>query len=138
MRIAAGILLIIVGAVVLVGMIIEIIGLMGDFDVHSAFVSILFVSVSPRIIFCGLLVAGGVLCLKRRHWGVCLVSALITLSLWILPAVAPLAGGDFSIMMWHGWIVVIGTLISTIFISLRKKEWQEVSDSVDGKVSYGG
>ena len=128
MRIAAGILLIIVGAVVLVGMIIEVIGLMDGFDVRSAFVSVLLVSVSPRIIFCGLLVAGGVLCLKRRHWGVCLVSALITLCLWLLPTVAPLVSGDFSIMMWHGWIVVVGSLISSIFIALRKKEWQGIED----------
>jgi hypothetical protein len=128
MRIAAGILLIIVGAVVLVGMIVEVIGLMDDFDVGSVLVSVLLVSVSPRIIFCGLLVAGGVLCLKRRHWGVCLVSALITLCLWILPTVAPLVGGDVSTVMWQGWIVVVGSLISSIFISVRKKEWQRIED----------
>jgi len=137
MRKAAGIILIIVGVVVLVGMIIEVIGLMGDFDLRSAILSVLLASVSPRIIFCGLLLAGGVLCLKRRHWGVCLVSALITLAFWIIPAVALLAGGDLSIV-WHGWIVVAGTLISTIFITRTRKEWQEISDSVDGKVSYDG
>jgi prolipoprotein diacylglyceryltransferase len=68
---------------------------------------------------------------------VCLVSAVITLSFWIIPAVALLAGGDISVM-WYGWIVVAGALISTVFISVTKKEWQEISDSVDGKVSYGG
>jgi hypothetical protein len=137
MRIAAGIILIIVGVVVLVSMIIEVIGFMGDFDLAYAILSVLLATVSPRVIFCGLIFAGGVLCLKRRHWGVCLVSAVITLSFWIIPAVALLAGGDISVM-WYGWIVVAGALISTVFISVTKKEWQEISDSVDGKVSYGG
>ena len=128
--------MIILGMVVLVGMIIDVIN-MSDFDFPSAILSVLLATVSPRIIFCGLLVAGGVLCLKRRHWGVCLVSAVVTLSLWIAPVVMMLLEGSFS-ALWRFAIQVPGALISTVFISLTKKEWQEISDSVDGKVSYGG
>ena len=136
MRKAAGIILIILGVVVMVGMIIDVVN-MSDFDFSSARLSILLGTVPYVIIFSGLLVAGGVLCFKRRHWGVCLVSAVITLAFWIIPAVGVLTGGELSIG-WRYCIIVVGAVIATIFISLSKKEWQEFSDSVDGKVSYGG
>ena len=136
MRKAAGIILIILGVVVIVGMIIDVVN-MSDFDYSYALLSIILGNLPYVIIFSGLLVAGGVLCFKRRHWGVCLISAVITLAFWITPAVAVLTGGGLSIG-WRYCILVVGAVISTIFISLRKKEWQEFSDSVDGKVSYGG
>ena len=136
MRIAAGIILIILGVVVMAGMIIDVVN-MSDFDIPSVRLSIILGTVPYAIIFGGLLVAGGVLCFKRRHWGVCLISAVITLAFWIIPAVAVLTGRDLSIG-WRHCIIFVGAVISIIFISLRKKEWQEFSDSVDGKVSDGG
>ena len=39
---------------------------------------------------------------------------------------------------WGSWPVLLGAVIAIIFICLRRKEWQEIPDSVDGKVSYGG
>ena len=137
MRMAAGILLLIVAVALVVGMIIDVIDLMSDFGSRPGSVSMLLAIVPIPIILGSLLVAGGVLCFKRRHWGVCLVSALITLCFWIIPGVAMFSGGDIS-NMWRVWIVVAGAIISAIFISLSKKEWQEFSDSVDGKVSYDG
>ena len=137
MRIAAGILLIVVAVVLVVGAIIDFIGYMSDFGSHTGAVSILLAIGAIPIILGSLLVAGGVLCFKRRHWGVCLVSALITLCFWIIPGVAMLSGGEIY-DIWRFGIVVLGAIISTIFISLTKKEWQEFSDSVDGKVTYGG
>ncbi len=70
---------------------------------------------------------------------------MVPLSLWIAPVVVWLleglmegvVEGGFS-SFWRIWIQVPGALISTIFISVRKKEWQETSDSVDCKVSYDG
>jgi hypothetical protein len=136
MRIAAGIILIIVGAVLLAGMVIDVIN-MSDLDVPFVMLSVLLGTVSPRVILCGLVVACGVLCLRRSQWGLCLASALITLAFWILPTVALSTSGDPAIT-WRGWIVVAGALISAIFISLRKKEWQEISDSANREVSQGG
>ena len=135
MRIAAGIILIIVAVVLLVGMIIDVNGQILDMGFRSGRLSIILATVPMPIILGSLLVAGGVLCFRRRHWGVCLVSAVITLAFWIIPVVAVLTGGDLSIG-WRYCIIVVGTVIATIFISLRKREWQEISDSVDGKVSY--
>jgi hypothetical protein len=137
MRKAAGIILIIVGVVLLVGMIIGVIALLAVPSFTSAILPVVLGIAWPRIVFCGLVVAGGVLCLKRRHWGVCLVSALIPLCFWIEPAAATLAGAEYSIM-WDGWIVVAGTLISTILITQTRKEWQEFADSADYEVSNGG
>ena len=139
MRKAAGILLIVVAVALVVGAIIDVIDYIYDefgFLAGSVYDAILGI-ISIPIILGSLLVAGGVLCFKRRHWGVCLVSALVTLSFWIIYGVLVLLSGDIS-DIWRVWIVVAGTLISTIFISVRKKEWKEFSDSVDGQVSYGG
>jgi hypothetical protein len=136
MRIAAGIILIIVAVVLLVGTIVDVIAQMNALAFRSGPITFILTMVQIPIILGGLLVAGGVLCFKRRHWGVCLVSAVITLAFWIIPVVAVLTGGDLSIG-WRYCIIVVGAVIATIFISLRKREWQEISDSVDGKVSYG-
>jgi hypothetical protein len=134
MRKAASIILIVLSMVSLVGIIIS----MSDMPA-PAFRTMLLWFVSQWIIYGGLLLAGGVFCLKRRYWGLCLVSALLTLSRTTLAAVEPLAHGSIGYFMdWKIWIMVIGALVATIFISLRKKEWQEISDSVDGKVSYDG
>ena len=135
MRIAAGIILIIVAVVLLVGMIIDVNGQILDMGFRSGRLSIILATVPMPIILGSLLVAGGVLCFRRRHWGVCLVSAVITLAFWIIPSVAVLAAGGLS-LGWRYCIIVVGTVIATILISLRKREWQEISDSVDGKVSY--
>jgi len=134
MRIAAGILLLIVAVVIVVGMITDVFGHMSDFGSRTVSMSIMLAIVPVPIILGSLLVAGGVLCFKRRHWGVCLVSALITLCFWIIPGVAMLSGGEIY-DIWRFGIVVLVAIISTIFISLTKKEWHEFSDSVNGKVS---
>jgi hypothetical protein len=89
-----------------------------------------------RIVWGGFLVAGGVLCLKRRYWGLCLATALFTLLMGISSAVEPLLHGDFS-TNWQTWIWVIGAIISTIFISLAKKEWQDSQGLPDSSTSKG-
>jgi hypothetical protein len=48
-----------------------------------------------------------------------------------------LVEGGFS-ALWNFAIQVPGGLVAIVFISLRKKEWKEFSDSVDDKVSYDG
>ena len=136
MRKAAGVILMVLGVVALVWTIISVVNI-SDLDFASARLSVLIGTLPYGIVFGGLLVAGGVLCLRRRYWGVCLVSAVITVSLWIAPVVVMLVEGGFS-ALWNFAIQVPGGLVAIVFISLRKKEWKEFSDSVDGKVSYDG
>ena len=133
MRKAAGIILIVLGMFTLVGMIIDMTGMNLDVP-SSARLSMLMGTVPWGIVFGGLLIAGGVYCFRRRYWGLCLVSALIELCLFITPVVGTLLLGGVS-ALWRMCVMVAGTAVATIFISLRKKEWQEFSDSVDGKVS---
>jgi hypothetical protein len=144
MRKAAGIILMVSGIVLVAGMIIDVI----NYEIPTTRMSMLMGTLPYTIVFGGLLVAGGVYCFKRRYWGLCLVSAVVPLSLWITPVavslVAVVAEGSLEgalsswLSLWRVWIVVLGTLISTIFISIRKKEWQKISGSVDGEVSKGG
>lgn len=136
MRKAAGVILMVLGVVALVSVIIQVVNI-SDLDFASARLSVLIGTLPYGIVFGGLLVAGGVLCFKRKHWGVCLVSAVITVSLWIAPTVMMLVEGGFS-ALWNFAIQVPGGLVAIVFISVRKKEWQEFSDSVDSEVSNGG
>jgi hypothetical protein len=121
MRIAAGIILIILVVFGLVALIIDV-------RVLSDSVSPVFILsgfVYSRIVYGGFLAAAGVLCLKRKYWGLCLATALFALLTGISSVAEPLLRGQFSISMtWRSWILVVGALISTIFISLTKKEWQ--------------
>ena len=91
------------------------------------FLSNLWGLVSRVIVFGGLLVAGGVLCFRRRYWGLCLVSALLTLFFQIIPVVEQLLRGNLY-RTWSTWVLLPGALIAAVFISLRKKEWQGISD----------
>ena len=137
MRIAAGIILIILGIARIVNMIISMSVLPGSFiDSHSLFEGLWIFGYWP-IVYGALFVTGGILCIGKKYWGLCLISALLALIGGIHTVVQALMLGD-SIIPWWSWILIVGALISTIFISLAKKEWQEISDSVDGTVSYGG
>jgi hypothetical protein len=142
MRKAAGIILIVLGGGILVGAIINVRSLVGNVVPPSSFVSLMLSAVFHGIVYGGLPLAGGVFCLKRTYWGLCLVSALLTFVVTIPTVVAMLQYASYYsfdfIPFWENWIMTVGALISTIFISLRKKEWQGFLDSVDGKVSNGG
>jgi len=127
MRIAAGIILIIFG-------ISGLIGLVNRLSYSGIYLPLLPI-ILWRIGSVALLVTGGVFCLKRRYWGPCLASALLALFIGISSAidnlryiltnrVEPLLVGPIS-MTWGTWILALGAVISTIFISLTKKEWQK-------------
>ena len=82
-------------------------------------------------------VTGGIFCLRRKYWRVCLASA----SFAVLFSVWDLGGSLLSSNILMGlipWVMLVAEVIAVIFILRTKKEWQEISDSVDGKVSYGG
>ena len=127
MRIAAGIILISLGA-------FGIVGLVMGLSNSGIYVELLryILPILGRAASGALLVAGGVFCLKRRFWGACLASALVALLIgipstidyirWIKTGMAP--SGPIS-MTWGIWILLLGAVISTTFISLTKKEWQK-------------
>ena len=126
MRIAAGIILIISGTVGLIGLVISLTGI---------YVNLLpyLPSILWRIGSAALLVSGGVFCVRRRYWGTCLASALFALFIGVSSTIdylryittnrmGPL--GPIS-MTWGIWILLLGAVISTIFICLTRKEWQK-------------
>ena len=124
MRQAAGIILLILVVFGLVALIIDVRDLIGSGIPSSTLVSSLFGLVYIRIVLGGFLVAAGVLCLKRKHWGLCLATALFALLVQISVVGPPLLRGHF-LTSWQTWIWLIGALVSTVFISLTKREWQE-------------
>ena len=122
MRKAAGIILLILVVFELGPIIIGVIGLsVSGFLYSSLWLPLVF----QRIVWSGFFVAAGVLCLKRKYWGLCLATALLVFLIRIPAVVEQLLNGIPVSMVWGYWIPVIGALISTIFICLRKSEWSE-------------
>ena len=137
MRIAAGIILIILGIVRVANIVINM-SLPGAFiNSYSLLEGLLIFGYWP-VVYGALFVTGGILCIGKKHWGLCLVSALLALAGGVYAAAQTLVLGDSISINWETWILIVGALISTVFISVVKKEWREISDSVDGKVSYDG
>jgi hypothetical protein len=127
MRIAAGIILIILGVVRVANVIISMGVLPGSFvDSHSLFEGLWMFGYWP-VVYGALFVTGGILCIGKRYWGLCLISALLALVGGIYTVVQALWLG-YSLITWEAWILVVGALISTIFVSLTKYEWEEISD----------
>jgi hypothetical protein len=121
MRKAAGILMIILGMWGLIGLINGII-VLSDSGMNPYLPFFLW-----RIVCIPFFVIGGIFCLGKKYWRVCLASALLAVFIGIAEVVAPLVEGRYFFMTWQTWILALGGLISTIFISLRKKAWQEIS-----------
>ena len=136
MRKAAGIILIIFGALGVRSLVILLTGLVNTFSfIPVQMVPTILLEIVPSAFF----VIGGVFCLRRKHWRVCLASASFAGLIGIFVVVTLSLGR--AIYMgegWIPWIAVLAAVISVIFISRTRKEWQEISDSVDGEVSYVG
>jgi len=132
MRKAAGILLIVFGVATIGALVFGARERGYPVDVYSY--SLLIIITELLV----LLVAGGVFCLKRKHWVLCLTSSiLLHLSVVVLLP-------DFFPYYWRrslpGWFAYLMpvTILPFIFIWLRKREWQEISDSVGREVSEDG
>jgi hypothetical protein len=134
MRIAAGIILVILGVLDLRSLIILLRGLVITFSSIpvSAVPTILLVIVKAPFF-----ITGGIFCLMRKYWRVCLAAAsfAVLLSVWNLGG--PLLSSNI-LMSLIPWVMLVATVIAVIFIVCRKKEWQEISDIMDCKVSYDG
>jgi hypothetical protein len=113
MRIAAGILMMIIGALLLVCFIVVLIQHSSDF--YDPVFDISFM-------ICGaFLVTGGVFCLKKKYWGLCLASALLTIFIMTMWST-----GSYSSLTWLAWVGSILGILPIIFVCLTKKEWKEI------------
>jgi hypothetical protein len=110
MRIAAGILMIIIAITSLGTRLLLVIGGMSPLNRYSL---VIFISAA-------FLVTGGVFCFKRKYWGFCFAAALLLLLI--------LYFGYFAAMIprpiWLDWyLVASGAILPIIFVCLRKIEW---------------
>ena len=141
MRKAAGIILIISGVLWLTGVVMSLIGLYTNLLPY-------FYVILWRLVSIALLVAGGIFCLRRRYWRECFATALVVFFFGLSTAInyvryiAALREGVFyggvPAVASGGWILLPAGVISLILIWRARKEWREISDSVDGKVTYDG
>jgi hypothetical protein len=121
MRIAAGILMIVVGIALLVNFVPRLIeeGI-GSYDLPS----VNLVMVISALFF----VTGGVFCLRRKYWKVCFASsllllvlmALLLLILWVLWSLLP----PYAPVWWMVVPIPVG-ILPIVFVCLRKREWSE-------------
>ncbi len=149
MRKAAGIILITLG-VLFACELIHILAIL----IMYRFSPLMVVIQRPSFVFllglvaaAAFLITGGIFCLMRKCWRVCLASASFAVffavfNIVYFSALSPFSWGwpwsDYIYMGWPIWVMLVAAVISVIFVLRTKKEWQEISDSVDGKVSYGG
>jgi hypothetical protein len=136
MRKAAGIILIIFGALGVIDLVRLLTGLVNTLSfIPVSMVPTVLLEIVPGAFF----IIGGVFCLRRKHWGVCLASASFVAIIAIFVVVTlSLGRAIYTGEWWRPWIAVVAAVISVIFISRTRKEWQESADSVDGEVSYVG
>jgi hypothetical protein len=116
MRQAAGIMLIIFGILLLNTLVSALRG----YDIHVYEI----VSNLLMIIPVAFLITGGILCLQKKYWKVCLASAWFAVFIMLVS----LTGSPPSGLDWLSWVLsVLGTL-SIIFVYLAKQEWKKIQD----------
>lgn len=121
MRKAAGILLIIFGVATTGIFIFEVREIGYPVDVYSY--SELIIITELLVLF----ITGGVFCLKRKHWVLCLTSSIFLhfFVVVLLPDFFPYSWRN-SVPAWFPYLSPV-TILPFIFIWLRKREWQEIS-----------
>lgn len=136
MRKAAGIMLMINGAASLW---FHVVGMLSEFrHIREPVITILL-----SVVLYAFIVTGGVLCLKRKYWKLCFASALVAVLImvyWVYgftrfsfpPPSFP------SFIVSYLLVLVVTATLSIVFVCIRKREWQEISDSVDVEMSYDG
>jgi len=111
MRRAAGILMMILGMVLLVTFVVVLIQY--GIPVYEYAIDLLM------IILAVFIVTGGILCLMKKYWGLCLASALLAVFFMIFW----LMGSPYA-LNWLAWFFITMGTFPIIFVCLRKKEWQ--------------
>jgi hypothetical protein len=116
MRQAAGIMLIIFGMFLLNT---SIYGLSGyGIDIYEIVFDLLM------IIPVAFLITGGIFCLQKKYWRVCLASAWFAVFIMILW----LTGSHPDALGWLSWAFSILGTLPIIFVYLAKTEWKEIQD----------
>jgi len=142
MRKAAGIILITLGALSLCSL-IWVVAVFGISIFLVPFYPIMPQAAVAAVVLLGLVVSaafnitGGIFCLRRKYWRVCLASASFAVLFSVFDSGGSLLSSNI-LMGLINWVMLVAAVIAVIFILRTKKEWQEISDSVDGKVSYDG
>lgn len=128
MRITAGILMIMYG-VKTIGIYVSSIFLYEwDFRGDYFDLALFLVCIIAAVFF----ITGGVFCLKRKYWKLCLASS-ICLSIFMFFDVMPTAR-FFDSPNIPSWVVMVVSpillpwgIVPIILVCLRKSEWQEIS-----------
>ena len=103
-----------------------------------------FVFLLGLVVAAAFLITGGIFCLSEKYWGVCLASASfavffvvfnIVYFLDLFPFYWVRSWSYYIYMRWPIWVMLVAAVVAVVFIVRRKKEWQEISDSVDCEVS---
>jgi uncharacterized membrane protein len=141
MRKAAGIILITSGVLFICGLILILVVLdimFGILNILSSLSSLSFlIPVHGFVFFLGLVVAagflitGGIFCLMRKYWRVCLASASYAVFFLVFFFVVPpfpwgSSWSDYIYMGWPIWVMLVAAVVSVIFILRTIKEWQEI------------
>ena len=113
MRQAAGILMVAFALFLLV----TVVSGLSDYDVNVYGLAFSLLLIIPT----AFILTAGVFCLRNKYWRVCLASA----SLAVFIMIVWLIGYDAD-SIWLAWVVSIVGTLPMIFVSLAKKEWQEI------------
>ena len=114
MRQAAGIMLIIFSMLLLN----TVVSALRGYDIHVNEI----VSNLLMIIPVAFLIAGGILCLMKKYWKVCLASAWLAVFIMIVS----LTGFPPSGLEWLSWVFSILGTLSIIFVYLTKEQWKGI------------
>jgi hypothetical protein len=135
MRKAAGIILTIFGGLGVASLVRLLTGLVNTFSfIPVEMVPTILMQIGPSAFFA----IGGVFCLRRKHWRVCLASASFAALIAIFVVVTVSIGRAIYMgEAWIPWITVLAAVVSVIFISRTRKEWQGILDSVHYEVIKG-
>jgi len=117
MRKAAGILLVIFGVAAIGLSIVNVSGLITYYSEYRQPTPpdyLYIITAALGVLF----ITGGVSCLKRRYWGLCLASGILIHILMTLSIFLP-----WTYLWWFYLIPV--WILPLIFICLRKSEWSE-------------
>jgi hypothetical protein len=122
MRIAAGIILIILGMAAISLFIVDVFGLITHPYEHivSTPPYYVYIIVATLAVF---FIIGGVFCLKRKYWRLCFTSSLFLHIFMTLLLVSNLFVFPWMSFLWLSLIPV--WILPIIFVCIKKREWSE-------------
>ena len=139
MRKAAGIILVALGVWFLLGLIVlgVVFGIgifLAPFGPMTVQGIIMGVHVIVVVVSAAFHITGGILCLRRKCWRVCLASASFAVLYWVFYSGGSLFGRGAWLLSGNilmsviTWVMLVAAVIAVIFIVRTKKEWQDILD----------